>query len=136
MGYWWAYAVNACINKLNILIRDYNITINWNIKTCNSLDTLHKNNLFQQNEIQKFDYIVGNPPYIRIQHLEEIQRKYIQQNYTFCQNGSTDIYIAFFEFCFILLPETDICGLITPNTYFYTETGKLLRENFIKKKKY
>ncbi len=127
-------AINECINKLNKVIKDYNITINWNIKVCNSIEKLQKNNLFQQNEIQKFDYIVGNPPYIRIQNLEELQRKYIQQNYTFCQNGSTDIYIAFFELCYNLLSETGICGLITPNTYFYTETGKLLREYFVKNK--
>jgi methylase of polypeptide subunit release factors len=27
---------------------------------------------------QTYDFIVGNPPYIRIQHLDEYQRKYIQ----------------------------------------------------------
>lgn len=125
-------AINECISNLNELINNYNITINWNIKVCNSIEKLPKNNLFQQQEIQRFDYIVGNPPYIRIQHLEELQRKYIQQNYSFCQTGSTDIYIAFFELCYNLLSDTGICGLITPNTYFYTETGKLLRENFVK----
>lgn len=128
-----AQAINECINKLNDLIKDYNVTINWNVKFCNSIEKLQKYNLFQQ-EMQKFDYIVGNPPYIRIQHLEEEQRKYIQSNYTFCQNGSTDIYIAFFELCYNLLSDTGICGLITPNTYFYTETAKFLRENFVRNK--
>ncbi len=127
-------AINECITNLNELIKDYNFNVEWNIKVCNSIEKLQKNNLFQQQEIQKFDYIVGNPPYIRIQHLEELQRKYIQQNYTFCQNGSTDIYIAFFELCYNLLSDNGISGLITPNTYFYTETGKLLRENFVKNK--
>lgn len=127
-------AINECINNLNELIKDYNFKVNWNIKVCNSIEKLQKNNLFQQQEIQKFDFIVGNPPYIRIQHLEEMQRKYIQQNYTFCKNGSTDIYIAFFELCYNLLSNTGICGLITPNTYFYTETDKLLRANFVKNK--
>lgn len=125
-------AVNKCITNLNELISDYELNVNWNITICNSIEKLQSNNLFQQQEIQKFDYIVGNPPYIRIQHLDEKQRKYIQQNYTFCQNGSTDIYIAFFELCYNLLSKQGICGLITPNTYFYTETGKILRNNFVK----
>ncbi|ROL62474.1 methyltransferase domain-containing protein [Bacteroidetes/Chlorobi group bacterium ChocPot_Mid] len=127
-------AINECIQNLNELIKDYNLTINWNIKVCNSIEKLQKFNLFQQNETHKFDFIIGNPPYIRIQHLEETQRKYIQHNYMFCQNGSTDIYIAFFELCYNLLSEVGICGLITPNTYFYTETAKLLRENLVNNK--
>ncbi|MEJ5244606.1 MAG: N-6 DNA methylase [Bacteroidota bacterium] len=127
-------AVNSCINNLNEVIKDYNIEINWNIKVCNSLEQLPQNNLFNGEKAQKFDYIVGNPPYIRIQHLEENQRKFIQQNYTFCRNGSTDIYIAFFELCYYLLSDEGICGLITPNTYFYTEAGKILRDSFVKYK--
>lgn len=127
-------AINECKNNLNELIKDYNINIDWNIEVCNSLEKLPKVDLFQNNDTIKFDYIVGNPPYIRIQHLDETQRKFIQQNYTFCKNGSTDIYIAFFELCLNLLSKNGICGLITPNTYFYTGTGKRLRDYFVKNK--
>jgi len=73
-------AINECINSLNTLVKDYSIAINWNIKVYNSLEKLKKNNIFQQSDTQKFDFIIGNPPYIRIQHLEDKQRKYIQQN--------------------------------------------------------
>ena len=79
---------------------------------------------------QKFDFIVGNPPYIRIQHLDLEQREYIQQNYDFCKNGSTDIYVAFYELSINLLSKNGICGLITPNTFLFTETARPLRLHF------
>jgi len=127
-------AIDECKEKLNKLIADFDFQIKWNITQCNSIEKLQIQNLFNQTETAKFDFIVGNPPYIRIQHLDETQRKYIQQNYIFCNNGSTDIYIAFFELCYNLLNNNGICGLITPNTYFYTETAKKMRDNFAKHK--
>jgi methylase of polypeptide subunit release factors len=125
-------AVSECINNLNQLVEPYNLNIQWNIYVKNSLYEIekYKNNVFFSN-VEKFDVIIGNPPYIRIQHLDEQQRKYIQKNYSFCKKGSTDIYIAFFELCFNLLSEEGIGTLITPNTYFYTQTAEPLRE-FIK----
>lgn len=127
-------AITYCLENLNALLKDENISVKWNVYTTNSILKHEKKSLFSAEESQKFDFIVGNPPYIRIQHLEEGQRQYIQQNYEFCKSGSTDIYIAFFELCYHLLAEKGICTLITPNTYFYTETAKSLREFFAKQK--
>ncbi len=111
-------ALNDTEIKLNKMIAPFNFEIEWNL--------FHKNSL-KEIDSKQFDYIVGNPPYIRIQHLEEKQRIYIQDNYKFCKKGSTDIYIAFFEVAIRLLKPTGICGYITPNTFFNTETGKELR---------
>ncbi len=115
-------AIEEANKKLNKLTENLDISIKWNIKTKNAL---------KQNS-PKFDFIVGNPPYIRIQHLDLNQRKFIQQNYQFCKSGSTDIYIAFFELATKLLKNNGICGFITPNTYFHTQTGKILRNYFEK----
>ncbi|MEN9610556.1 MAG: hypothetical protein RLZZ628_1370 [Bacteroidota bacterium] len=127
-------AVQFCIENLNKLITPFNISVNWNIKVCDSIKKLPKNDLFSNSKIAKFDFIVGNPPYIRIQHLDEDSRKFIQQNYQFCQSGSTDIYIAFYELCYHLLADTGTCSLITPNTFFYTETAKFLRDFLVRAK--
>lgn len=129
-------AINLCIQNLNEIIKNENIQVNWNIKTTNSILKYEKQSLFsfEEKEKQTFEFIVGNPPYIRIQHLEAEQRLYIQKNYEFCKSGSTDIYIAFFELCYHLLSETGICALITPNTYFYTETAKAMRDFFSQQK--
>ncbi|MDR1006403.1 MAG: N-6 DNA methylase [Bacteroidales bacterium] len=119
-------AIKKCIDNLNELIKEYNINVNWNITVKNSVQQYKKEDLFNE-PVQKFDFIVGNPPYIRIQHLDLQQRQYIQQNYDFCKSGSTDIYIAFYELCLNLLSKNGICGLITPNTFLFTETARPLR---------
>lgn len=117
-------AVEECIENMNHLIKPLDIQVQWNIFELDSLQYI------EHPDETRFDFIVGNPPYIRIQHLEETQRKYIQAHYSFCKSGSTDIFMAFFELCHKLLTPTGVCGLITPNTYFYTQTAQAMREAF------
>ncbi len=120
-------ALKTAKNRLDKLIEKFNIKIKWNLQCKNSIFETKENNLFINEKPETFDYIVGNPPYIRIQHLQKEQRIYIQQKYKFCKTGSTDIYIAFFELAYNLLKNTGVCGFITPNTYFNTETAKEIR---------
>ncbi|MDR0547376.1 MAG: N-6 DNA methylase [Dysgonamonadaceae bacterium] len=129
-----ANAVIECRENLNKLVKDKNIEIKWNVSVTDSIKKYEKPDIFSTNELQKFDFIVGNPPYIRIQHLDIMQRTYIQNNYEFCKSGSTDIYIAFYELCLNLLSENGICGLITPNTFLFTETARPLRLHFAQNK--
>jgi adenine-specific DNA-methyltransferase len=118
-----AQAIAHCTQNLNDLIAHLPISVNWNIEQRNALQAIHSNT-------QKFDIIVGNPPYIRIQHLAPNEREFIQQHYQFCQSGSTDIYIAFYELCHFLLSPSGICALITPNTFLYSETARAMRQYF------
>jgi len=122
-----AKAVEECIKNLNKLIDGKKLEIKWNITVQDSMKK-YKKNSFKKTE--KFDFIVGNPPYIRIQHLNAVQRKYIQTNYFFCKSGSTDIYIAFYELCLNILAKNGVCGLITPNTFLFTETAREMRLYF------
>ena len=123
-------ATKLCIANLNRLVASENVEIEWNISVTDSIRKYEKADLFSVNKMPEFDYIVGNPPYIRIQHLEQEQRAYIQRNYGFCKSGSTDIYIAFYELCLNLLSQNGVCGLITPNTFIFTETARPLRQFF------
>ena len=123
-------AVENCTANLNNLIKEKNIDVQWNISITDSTKKHERRDIFATNDTQKFDFIVGNPPYIRIQHLDLEQRTYIQNNYEFCKSGSTDIYIAFYELCISLLSENGVCGLITPNTFLFTETARPLRQYF------
>lgn len=120
-------AIEYCLENLNDLIKPFDIQVNWNIQVCNSLKKII------EFDTQKFDFILGNPPYIRIQHLEKTERAFVQDFYKFCKSGSTDTYIAFYELCNFLLDKNGVCGLITPNTFFYSETAKFMRAYFANK---
>ena len=123
-------AIAKCKSYLNDIIQEYGIDkVEWNILQIDSLD---KNKVKQY--FNCFDYVVGNPPYIRIQHLGKERRKRIQKDWAFCRNGSTDMYIAFFELGVNLLGKIGKLGYITPNTYFKTETAKTLRYFLMEKK--
>ena len=120
-------AIDLCIKNLDEIISPFQININWNISVRDSLE-----HIFDNQYQQTFDYIVANPPYIRIQHLEEKQRRFIQQNYTFCQSGSTDIFIAFYELALHLLKKEGCGGFITTNSFLYSETARIMRQEFEK----
>ncbi|MDP3786077.1 MAG: N-6 DNA methylase [Candidatus Omnitrophota bacterium] len=116
-------AIVRCKINLDNIAESFGIQgVKWNILNYDSLDKIRTEKYFNY-----FDYVVGNPPYVRIQHLGEVRRRKIQRDWSFCVSGSTDIYIAFFELGLNLLNERGRLGYITPNTYFRTETAKSLR---------
>ncbi|MFN8302758.1 MAG: Eco57I restriction-modification methylase domain-containing protein [Saprospiraceae bacterium] len=115
-------ALAECRDKLNRLVQPKGLAIDWQLRHCDALR--------QPSPGKGFDFIVGNPPYIRVQHLEAGQRQYIREHFEFCRSGSTDIYIAFYELATRLLAPGGRCGFITPNTFFFTETGRPLRAYF------
>ncbi len=117
-------ALQQCRENLDALVAPLGITVDWNLRKCDALK--------QWRSKEKYDLIVGNPPYIRIQHLPEPQRRYIQKHYSFCSTGSTDAFIAFFQLATKLLAENGVCGLITPNSYLVSESGGPLRKYFYK----
>ena len=123
-------AVKECVSNLNNVASKYNLeNIKWQIIKTDSLDKSFVSKYFNS-----FDFVVGNPPYVRIQHLGSERRNKIQNDWRFCKNGSTDIFIAFFELGFSLLNKSGKLGYITPNTYLKTKAGESLRE-FIKTSK-
>ena len=75
-----------------------------------------------------FDYVIGNPPYVRIQHLGKGRRERLQNDWVLARHGSTDLYIAFFEIGMFLLSCGGQLGYITPNTYAKTAAGRSLRQ--------
>jgi len=123
-------AVEECKKNLDDIIRPLSICVNWNITVKNALYQLPHLGLLSAEPPEFFDYIVGNPPYIRIQSLKEDERRFMQKYYEFCKTGSTDVYIAFFELAYRLLSPDGVAGFITPNTFLYTETARYLREFF------
>ncbi len=119
-----AAALRRAKEKLDALASAYGLRdIQWNLHQADALDP------FWVAQFRgRFRWVVGNPPYVRIQHLGETRRRFLQSYYQFCQKGSTDLYIAFFEAGIHLLEEDGFLGYITPNTYFYTRTAESFRK--------
>ncbi|TDE17574.1 HsdM family class I SAM-dependent methyltransferase [Dyadobacter psychrotolerans] len=115
-------ALELCRKNMDALTENLGFRVSWNL---HSKDALH-----QINSRTKFHLIVGNPPYIRIQHLPASQRKYVRSFYSFCSSGSTDAYVAFFQLASVLLAEDGICGFITPNSFLTSQTARPLRLYF------
>ena len=115
-------AIDLCRQNLDEIIAPFGIQIDWKLSVLNALE--------QIDIVERFDLIIGNPPYIRIQHLPILQRQYIQAVYSFCASGSTDTYVAFFQLASVLLSKNGSCGFITPNSFFTSETAKPLRSYF------
>ena len=122
-------AILQCERNLNNIAKKYGLeNIKWKLINKDTTES------WIYGLFGKFDYVVGNPPYIRIQNLSKNKRKTIQNLWKTCGKGSTDIYIAFFEIGYYLMNKNGILGYITPNTYTKTMAGKELR-CFIKNKK-
>lgn len=77
-----------------------------------------------------FDAIVGNPPYIRIQTLNETNPQavaYFGRRYRSAAKGNYDIYVVFVERALQLLNPDGALGYILPHKFFNAKYGEGLR---------
>jgi len=74
-----------------------------------------------------FDYIVGNPPYVRTKNLRIEVRENIKKWRT-ADFGNADLYIPFFELAIKITNKTGKLGFITPSTYLTSFNAKLVRK--------
>ena len=78
-----------------------------------------------------FDVVVGNPPYIRIQHMKEwapLEVEYYKTAYRSAAKGNYDIYVVFVEKGLELLRKGGTLGYILPHKFFNARYGETLRE--------
>jgi adenine-specific DNA-methyltransferase len=78
-----------------------------------------------------FDCVIGNPPYVRIQSLNETSEdsvNYFKRKYETSKIGNYDLYVLFVERGFSILKGNGILGFILPNKFFNTDYGKGLRK--------
>lgn len=111
------------IQNLNNLVRErlsINENLNWRIYNQNTLNFYKNYSLF-------FDFIVGNPPYIRIHNLDTYTREILKQDFLFSE-GTIDIYLSFFEMGLKMLKNNGFLGYITPNSYLHNSSYNLFRE--------
>ncbi|WP_444860314.1 type IIG restriction enzyme/methyltransferase [Helicobacter pylori] len=79
-----------------------------------------------------FDCIIGNPPYIRQEHIKDL-KPLLEKQYQDFYNSSSDIYTYFFALAYHLLKEKGFSAFITSNKYARAKYGAKLREWLLKK---
>lgn len=78
-----------CIERLNKVTKEFGIfNVKWDIRNEDYL---------KANTGIKFDFIIGNPPYITYQELSIEDRNYLRENYKSCRRGKFDYCYAFIE---------------------------------------
>lgn len=83
-----------------------------------------------------FDCVIGNPPYLRIQGLQEYykeQIQYYQQKYVSAVKRF-DLYLLFMEKGFSLLNKNGVLGYINPHKFVNGDFGSGIRDFLIKNK--
>ncbi|GAA8970398.1 class I SAM-dependent DNA methyltransferase [Helicobacter pylori] len=79
-----------------------------------------------------FDCIIGNPPYIRQEHIKDL-KPLLEKQYQDFYNSTADLYTYFFALSFHLLKEKGFNAFITSNKYARAKYGAKLRELLLKK---
>ncbi|WQY84025.1 class I SAM-dependent DNA methyltransferase [Helicobacter pylori] len=88
--------------------------------------------LDDEGDFSGFDCIIGNPPYIRQEHIKDL-KPLLQKQYQDFYNSTADIYTYFFALAYHLLKEKGFNAFITSNKYARAKYGAKLRELLLKK---
>ncbi len=104
--------------------REYQNAFEWRFEFPEVLD--------DEGDFLGFDCIIGNPPYIRQEHIREI-KPLLEKQYQNFYNSTADIYTYFFALSYRLLKEKGFNAFITSNKYARAKYGAKLRELLLKK---
>jgi tRNA1(Val) A37 N6-methylase TrmN6 len=109
---------------------EYNQVIYEKIKHLNETDniTIHNADFLEYNDNQKYDLIIGNPPYF-VMKKNDLGEKY--HDYF---DGRPNIFIPFIIKCLGMLNPEGILSFVLPknfiNSLYYDKTRKYINENF------
>lgn len=119
-----------CCDRVNSLLRElFGDDLPEHFKAENIIkceDTLQVSLIGKYENLM--DFVIGNPPYINVHNLRENYD--LCRSYSFCSEGMTDIYLAFFELGFKMLKPGGKLIYVTPISWLTSAAGKKLR-NFI-----
>ncbi len=120
-------------NRLLIKIKECYETLE-NLKNSKTLEWRFEfpEVLDDEGDFLGFDCIIGNPPYIRQEHIKEI-KPLLQKQYQDFYNSTADIYTYFFALSYHLLKDKGFNAFITSNKYARAKYGAQLREWLLKK---
>ena len=112
----------------HIFACDIDPEISVMITTLIPSENFYCGSIFDKTEwFNKFDVVIGNPPYVRIHNIDANMRAWLHQNYEFCY-GMFDLYLAFYEIGLKMLKSTGTLLYISPNSFLKSAAGKKMRE--------
>jgi cyclopropane fatty-acyl-phospholipid synthase-like methyltransferase len=85
------------------------------------------------NNNKKYDFIIGNPPYVPITQLSEEEKKRYKPLFITAK-GRFDLYLLFFEKSLNSLKENGRMVFITPEKFIYVKTAEPLRKILTEKR--
>lgn len=78
-----------------------------------------------------FDAVIGNPPYVRVQTLQQSASEsieYFKKGYLAALKGNIDLYLIFLEKGYNLLSGQGKLGFILPHKFFTAQMGETIRK--------
>ncbi|MDR1774652.1 MAG: Eco57I restriction-modification methylase domain-containing protein [Clostridioides sp.] len=78
----------------------------------------------------KFDYIVGNPPYVSHKNLDLDYKKYLMKNFSDVYVDKSDLYFCFIKRILDFLKEDGLASIIVPRYFLESISATRLR-NFL-----
>lgn len=119
---------NRALERLNSLLDVYGVkNVTWDHLICD--DTLIAYKTFEN----CLDYVVGNPPYVRIHNIPDEYRDVVKE-FRFV-DGMIDLYVIFYEIGLLMLNDTGKLGYISPNSFMKNTSQRAFR-NYLVENKY
>ena len=115
--------IRLCKKRLNKLIRVYGLKkVRWNIKNKDFL---------KEDLNDKYDYIIGNPPYITYHDMDEEQRDLLRKYFCTCKRGRSDYCYAFIEASIKVLAPNGKMAYLVPYSIMTNKFAEELRKFLI-----
>lgn len=78
----------------------------------------------------KFDYVVGNPPYVRVHNMTEEVRQQVK-SFSLSKDGMIDLYVVFYLIGLDVLKSDGKLGYISPNSFMKNKSEQAFRDHLI-----
>lgn len=111
-------AYENCIYNLSNVASTYGLTgLKWDVSNESALPVTRFNG--------KMDYVIGNPPYVRVHNLEDDYDEV--KSFMFAQDGMTDLYLVFYELGLRMLNKSGKLCYITPSSWLSSVAATNMR---------
>lgn len=122
------YGTDIDSEAINILRKSLSNKTNVNYE-----ESIYKKNILCIDALNydcdyKFDYIIGNPPYVGHKNIDKEYREFLSQNYSEVYKDKSDLYFCFIKRIVELLADCGKSSIITPRYFLESPSAKDLRK--------